>query len=112
MTIRMRINVYGKILSHLRFADDILLADKCEDTQRVSNRPFSASFDKIVKINFAKKVKNNDDHRHITVDEIQPELFQKYIYLSQSIKLTKKTRRLKLTEEFKCPAHRVANYLL
>lgn len=81
------INIKGKYLSHLRFADDIaLLTDSHKDLQYMISTLHKASKEVGLEINLNKtKVMTNSSHKPLKLEDIQLEYVSDYIYLGKQI---------------------------
>jgi len=86
----MGININGKYLNHLRFADDIVLMAVDLDQAEVMLRQLNEEANKIgLKMNLTKtKIMTNiDDDREITIGDTVIERVDSYVYLGHKLKL-------------------------
>lgn len=81
------LNIDGRTLTHLRFADDIVLFAKTpEDLNRMLNELASESAKVGLKLNLEKtKVMTNGNKSNIGVGESQISYAEEYMYLGQLI---------------------------
>ena len=87
---KMGININGKYLSHLRFADDIVLIALDLDQAQVMLQQLNEESSKIgLKMNLSKtKVMTNiDDDRDIKIGDTIIERVDSYVYLGHKLKL-------------------------
>src|ERR1700761_3580759 len=88
---KMGINVNGKYLSHLRFADDIVLIAMDLDQAQVTLQQLNEESSKIgLKMNLSntKIMTNIDDDRDIKIGDTVIERVDNYIYLGHKLKLS------------------------
>jgi len=87
------INIDGEHLSHLRFADDIIIfANNMQDLQQMINEINTVSQEVGLSINLKKtKIMKNkyvtDDNQAITINNIEIEKVDHYVYLGQLISM-------------------------
>ena len=87
---KMGININGKYLSHLRFADDIVLMALDLDQAQVMLQQLNEESSKVgLKMNLSKtKVMTNiDDDREIKIGDTVIERVDTYVYLGHKLKL-------------------------
>lgn len=97
--------INGDYLSHLRFADDLVLfSESSSQLQHMIEALHLASIKVGLEMNFTKTMAmTNSWRRVITINEIPLEYTDKYIYLGKRISFDKKTTNWKLKEEYKKP---------
>lgn len=85
------INIKGKFLSNLRFADDLVLfSETASQLQGMINELNCVSRDIGLELNIDKtKIMSNNAHRPIFVENRQLEYVQQYIYLGKQLSLSK-----------------------
>ena len=85
------ININGEHISHLRFADDIVvIAESMRDLETMLNNLSEASQQVGLKMNFDKTKVMINEHvkpEPITVGNTALEIVQEYVYLGQTLKL-------------------------
>lgn len=98
------INVNGKKLNHLRFADDVvLITDTFEGIQAMVNQLTTASENVGLKINIqkTKMMTNTENQNNVTINGSPLETVKEYIYLGQVIKLGKENQTAEITRRSK-----------
>src|SRR6201996_1842282 len=87
---KMGININGKYLSHLRFADDIVLMSVDLDEAQVMSQQLNEEASKVglkMSLSKTKIMTNIDDDRDIKIGDTIIERVDCYVYLGHKLKL-------------------------
>lgn len=98
------ININGRTLSHLRYADDIIIfATSFEELQTMITQLLRASEEVGLKMNLEKTkiMTNTQDFRQITLNEKKLESVSEYIYLGQIMKVNKENQTAEITRRIR-----------